>query len=452
MVVLPAVRFTAAAPRVDMLVAMMMALVCGLGWVAATRRAPALEPGPPAPGLDEKLPPIPSVLPRPFPVPLGPAFALMLAATAIASAFLVGLRPDGAQGEALDEIQRAQPRVSTGTVVRVDGEEFTGVGKGKRSGGGYYFADLQVELADHTLLAVDRGIVGSSPEEGMHVQILHAPGRPELGGWVDDGEDLSSYLSPWYVPLNGGTLMPFAVLLLVACWAAAMVNSERVAEYGPRRLLTEDAAAGQVNAGYVERLTAVHDARTTVGGRAGSTKVVDRVRLSAMVDGVASVELCVHRADVLALATDFGETTGWLVWARRWTMVNGKSTVPAVFVAPDGRTFTCSVPRADIRRLTDAARGTQEATTPGTATRPWEGVCRTSPGIRLTAVGLYAAAGVSLLPALTGNAGHLTGYLPLALTPVAAILTAALVVPSWRRTLPLPGWERRTSRNARVRA
>ncbi len=432
-----------------MLVSMTTALVCGLGWVVATHRAPLLEPGPPGPGLDEELPPIPSALPRSFPVPFGPGFALVLAATAIASAFLVGLRPDGPQNEALDAIQQAQPRISTGTVVQVDDREPTGVGKGKR--GAYYFADLRVELADGTVLGVDRGIVGSSPEEGMDVQVLHAPGRPGLGGWVDDGVDLSSYLSPWYVPLEGGTLMPFAVLLLVACWAAAaVVNPERVSAYGPRRLLTEDAATGRVNAGYVERLTAVHDARTTVGGRAGSTKVVDRVWLSAEVDGVTAVELHVDRAEILALATEFGETTGWLVWARRWSMVNGAGMVPAAFVAPGGQSFTCSVSRSDIRRLTGAA--TQEATVPGTAIRPWRGVCRTSPRIRLTVVGLYATVGASLLPALTGNAGHLTGYLPLALTPVAAVLTGVLVAPAWRRTLPLPGWERRTSRDARVRA
>ncbi|MEU7038053.1 hypothetical protein ABZ958_30860 [Streptomyces sp. NPDC046237] len=48
--------------------------------------------------------------------------------------------------------------------------------------------------------------------------------------------------------------------------------------------------------------------------------------------------------------------------------------------------------------------------------RPWEGVCRTSPGIRLAIVGLYAAVGASLVPALTGTAGHLLGHLPPALT------------------------------------
>ncbi|WP_435192118.1 hypothetical protein [Streptomyces sp. bgisy126] len=447
-VLLPVVRFTAAAPRVDMLVAMSVALVCGLGWVWATRRAPMPEPGRLYPGLDEELPSIPSALPRPFPVPLGPAFALVLAATAIASASLVGLRPDGTQGEVLDAIQRAQPQVSTGTVVQVGDQEHTGVGKGKRSA--YYFADLRVELTDGTVLAVDRGIVGSSPEEGMYVQILHAPGRPGLGGWVDDGVDLSSYLSPWYVPLEGGTLMPFVVLLLVACWATVgIVNPDQVSQYGPRRLLAEDAAAGEVNAGYVDRLTAVHEAHTTVGGRAGSTKVVDRVWLSAEVDDVSAIELCVDRADVFPLAAGFGETTGWLVWARRWSMVNEAGPVPAVFVASDGQSFTCSVPRSDIRRLA-AAGATREATTSGTATRPWKGVCRTSPGTRLTVVGLYAMVAASLLPALTGNAGHLTGYLPLALAPVAAVLTAVLVARAWRRTLPLAGWERRMSRDRRV--
>lgn len=450
-VLLPVVRFTATTPRVDMLVALAAALVCGLGWVAATFRAPALEPGSLDPGVDEELPPIPSVLPRPFPVPLGPAVALALAVTAVASASLVGLRPDGAQGAALDAIQRAQPRVSTGTVVQAGEGEPTGVGKGRR--GAYYFADLRVELADGTVLAVDRGIVGSSPEEGMDVRVLHAPGRPGLGGWVDDGVDISSYLSPWYVPLEGGTLMPFAVLLFAACWASAgLVNSERVSAYGPRRLLTEDAAAGEVNAGYVDRLTAVHEAHTTVGGRAGSTKVVDRVWLSADVDEVRGLELRVDRADVLALATEFGETTGWLLWARRWNMVNGTDPVPMVFVAPDGRSFTCSVLRSHMRRLTDAAPVTWEATTPGAAARPWKGVCRTSPGARLTVVGLYAVVGASLLPALTGNAGHLTGYLPLALASAASVLTAVLVAPAWRRTLPLPGWERRRTRDARVPA
>ncbi|GAA2966813.1 hypothetical protein [Streptomyces enissocaesilis] len=451
MVLLPAVRFTAPAPRIDMLVAMALALVCALGWVAATYRAPLPEPGPPPLGLEDELPPIPSVLPRPFPIAIGPALALVLAATAVASAFLVGLRPDGAQGEALDAIQRAKPQVATGTVVQAGDAESTGVGKRKQ--GGYHFADLRVELSDRTVLAVDRGIVGYRPYEGMEVQILHAPGRPELGGWVDDGSDLSAYLSPWYVPLGDGTLMPFLVLLFVAGYAAvAFMNGPRVTEHGPRRLLAEDAAAGGVNAEYVERLTAVHDAHTTPGGRAGSTKVVDKVWLSATIDGIAPLELHVDRAEILALATEFGQGTGWLVWARRWAMVNDKGSVPAVFVAPDGRTFTCSLPPSGIRRLAiDDDAMVEEATTPGTATRPWKGLCRTSPRTRLMIIALYTAVGVCLLPALTGNAGHLTGYLPLALTPAAAALTAAFVTPAWRHTLPLPGWERRTSQDPRLR-
>ncbi|MEU7114817.1 hypothetical protein [Streptomyces sp. NPDC046182] len=41
--------------------------------------------------------------------------------------------------------------------------------------------------------------------------------------------------------------------------------------------------------------------------------------------------------------------------------------------------------------------------------RPWEGVCRTSPGIRLAIVGLYASVAASLVPAPMRTAGHLLG-------------------------------------------
>ncbi|MFF4174058.1 hypothetical protein [Streptomyces sp. NPDC001744] len=279
--------------------------------------------------------------------------------------------------------------MSTAAVVEAVGTKSTGVGKGKR--GSHYFVDLRVGAADGTVLAVDRGIVDRWPHEGMEVRVPHVPGRPELGGRVDDGSDPSSYLSSWYAPPGDGTLMPFVFLLLGAGWAATVLtNDRRITEYGPRRLPTEDAAAGRGNAEYAERLTAVHDARTTPGRRAGSTEVVDTVRLDAAVPGLGPLELHVDRAEVPALATEFGEGTGWLLRARRWTMADYRHTVPAVFVAPDGRAFTCSVPASGIRCPTGDV---EEATTAGRGVRPWKGVCRTSPGVRLTVVGAYAVAG-----------------------------------------------------------
>ncbi|MFE1781661.1 hypothetical protein ACFW9F_03480 [Streptomyces sp. NPDC059506] len=123
----------------------------------------------------------------------------------------MGLRPDGARGEKLAPIQQAGPRAAAGTVVEVGGTEFTGARKDKQ--GGYWFADLRVDLSDRTVLAVDRGIVDHLPYDGMEAQALHVPSRPELGGWAAGrlgGSDLSSYLSSWYALLAGRALMSFS--------------------------------------------------------------------------------------------------------------------------------------------------------------------------------------------------------------------------------------------------
>jgi hypothetical protein len=171
-------------------------------------------------------------------------------------------------------------------------------------------------------------------------------------------------------------------------------------------VLAEDAAAGRVKAFRVDTLTAVRDEHTTVGARAGTTQVVIRRSLNASGER-GKLRLYVPDADIPALAAEFGTSGGWLIWANRWRLVRGSKFVPCFFVASDGRVFRCTAYPPDLARLR--------------------------------------------LPALTGTASHLTGYLPLAAAGVAAAVAGYLVTRPATAADDLPVWERRRSRDRRVR-
>jgi hypothetical protein len=414
-----------------MLSALTLGLLCGLGWVAATWRAPRAGAFVEPPSSSE-IQPVPAVLPRRRAVPAAGAVATVLAVMSIGSVFVLALRPDGEQGRTLYAIQEAGARVAKGTVEETSEGESTGVGRGKRASS-YHYADMRVRLTDGTVLAVDRGIVAGLPSEGDLVDVLYAPGRPELGGRVDDGTDLTVYVSAWR-PLPGmKELAPFLVLTFPAGLALVTFNGLSLSSRGARRLLAEDAAAGEVYAMEVRALTPYVGRQTIAGARADTGARTTDVQLWARCAD-RLVTLRVGRADVLGLASEFGASGGRLVWARRWTVSYGRLPVPGVFVAPDGRTFACEVARADLRRCVDLGLAGIVRTGAGLRGRPFEGVCRTSAVGRLGIVAVWTAVAASTLPVLTGTSGYLTGYLPLPLALLAAVATAWYSRTAWRRT------------------
>ncbi|MGC0330114.1 hypothetical protein RKD23_003104 [Streptomyces sp. SAI-170] len=289
---------------------------------------------------------------------------------------------------------------------------------------------------------MDRGIVAGAPFAYDEVDVLHVPGRPELGGWVDASTDITAYAQTWRPPL---AFAPYFLVVVAGLLFLGASDRSRLTGRGARRLLREDAAQGRVYAVPVRRLTAVRGEHRTVGSRAGSIKVEVRVSLEADTES-GSLRLFVPSEEIAPLATEFGAGGGRLLFARRWELTDEKHSVPGVYVTPDGRVCHFNALRADVRSLT-AARGALVGTDRSVTARPWEGACTTTPWARLTVVGAYAAAAACALPVLTGGASHLTGYLPMAALGAASVLALFL----GRTTRIDPVWQRRTTSDSRVR-
>ncbi|MFI2423516.1 hypothetical protein ACH5A7_05355 [Streptomyces sp. NPDC018955] len=443
---LPWLRYGAPTPRWDVLAALGAALLCGLGWVAATWRAPRFVPAPPEGRPADGAPRLPARLPRPPLASLARGLSYALAGYALVSALLLAWQPDGRQARALAALQDAGATVSTGRITDVTSREQAIGGSAGQKSSSYWYASFTAELSDGTRLSVDRGIVVSTPSGWRKVKVLHVPGRPELGGWADASTDLMAYVQTWRPPLSPvpGLLTAFAAVATLA-----HLNG-RFGRFGPHRVLAEDAAAGRVKAFRVDALTAVRDEHTTVGARAGTTRVVVRRELHASGEG-GTLRLYVRDVDMAALAAEFGTSGGWLMWANRWRSVRGSKPVPCAFVVPDGRAFRCTAQPADLALLRESGAASEQSTDPSVTVRDWSGLCGTSPAVRLLLVLLYTAVAACALPALTGTASHLTGYLPLPAAAVAAVVAGYLVTRPVA-TDDLPVWERRRSRDRRVRA
>ncbi|MEU5339938.1 MULTISPECIES: hypothetical protein [unclassified Streptomyces] len=443
-------RYGAPTPRIDVLTAIGLALASGLVWVVATRRAPyagtQAEPvGQPASGAPE----IPSVIPRPGLVRIGPGIAAMLGLLALIPAAILGQLPDGEQQRTIRALQEAGARVATGAVVSVDSEEHSGVGYGsRRSGGSYYFVSMKVKVHEGAVLDVDRGITASSPSADQEVAVLYAPGRPELGGWVDESDDVRAFVPGWRLrlpPSGPVPLLGLSLVCLLFVGAAGQLGSR-----GQRRVLIEDSAAGQVHAMRVERLEAVLETHTTVGSRAGS--VVEKVRTRLRVTGAAgSIDLADVEGETLGHGREFSVGGGWVCVARRWTMVKDKHPLPVVYVADDGRMFWATTRTWEVRLHSSPGGFEEHATRPDTQGRLFHGFCGTTPGARLALVGVHALLAVALLPVLTGHTTHLVGWLTTVPAVVAAVIATPIVLNRARGRLRREeGWVRTSTRDARV--
>jgi hypothetical protein len=422
--------------------ALAVSLLCGLAWVVATTRAPLM--GPPLAKPDEDTGPVPGVIPRQPVSASGRGTALTLAAYALVAAQLLAWQPDGSQSRAVAAIQDAGARVSHARIAEVTAKEKSNVGVSGQKFGSYWYGSFTVELPDGTRLAVDRGIVSGAPYAYDEVEVLHAPGRPELGGWVDASTDVSAYAQPWRPPLAFG---PYFLFVVVGLVVVAVGDRSRLTGRGARRLLREDAARGRVHAVRVNGLKAVRAEHTTVGSRAGSTKVERKVSLEADTTN-GTLQLFVPGDEIEPLVKEFGVCGGRLVFARRWEMTAENQPVPGVYVAPDGRVFRFTALRADVRSLTAGGVVAFADTDPAVAARDWEGACTTTPRARLAVLGVYAAAAATTLPVLSGSASHLAGYLPVAAMAAAHVLAVFLT----RSSDSDPVWERRTTTDPRVRS
>ncbi|MFJ9541341.1 hypothetical protein ACIRPX_29310 [Streptomyces sp. NPDC101225] len=439
--VLPFLRYGAPVPRLDVLTALAVALVCGLGWVAATWRAPSAGPSLAKPEADAVIP-VPGRIPRRPPAVLGSALATTLALYAVCTAQLMAVQPDGSQARTIAAIQDAGARVATATITEVQAREVSSVSVSGGDGSTHFwYASFAATLSDGTVLSVDRGIIAGLPWTDTEVSVLYAPGHPELGGWVDDSADVAVYTRSWGPPLDFQTVM----MVLVGGFALLPIVIVGLKNRGGSRVLREDAAAGRVYAVRVDALTAVRKEHITVGSRSGTTKTEVWRSLRASTE-YGDLTLKVPPHDIPLLAADFGTGGGRLLFARRWRMSNADE-VPGVLVAPDGRMFRFGASSRNVERL--ARKDALHATDPSVAARDWSMSCHTSPARRLLIVALYALAAGSAVPLLVGAPSQGLDLLMLLLVAVAGILSLCLA----RLAPPVmehPVWERRRTVDPRV--
>ncbi|ARP70462.1 hypothetical protein LK07_12480 [Streptomyces pluripotens] len=438
---LPLLRYGAPLPRRDILTAFAVALLCGLGWVVATWRAPLTGLSLAKPEADVVIP-VPGKIPRTPLTALGGTLAAALAVYAVFSAQLVAMQPDGRQARTIAALQDAGARVTTATVTEVWAQEESAVSvSGGEGTPHYWYASFAATLPDGTMLSVDRGIVAGLPFRDTKVSILYAPGRLELGGWVDDSADIAVYTRSWGPPLD---FQAFWTVLMGA-FALTAVVIVSLWNRGGRRLLREDAAAGRVYAVRVDTLTAVRKEHVTVGSRPGTTRTVVRRSLRASTE-CGDLKLGVPSYDIPLLAADFGAGGGRLLFARRWRMDNADE-VPGVFVAPDGRMFPFRTGSKHVERL--ARKDVLHPSDPSVAARYWSMSCRTSPARRLLIVALYALAAASAVPLLVGTQSYGLGWLLFLLMATAGVLgpcLAGLAPPAVEH----PVWERQRTVDPRV--
>ncbi|MFJ5901425.1 hypothetical protein ACIQFZ_40055 [Streptomyces sp. NPDC093064] len=238
---LPVIRYGAPPPRFDVYVALVVALLCGLGWVAATARAPLAKPTVVPASRTDDAAPVPPRTPGPSLAARGSVLAGALAVVAVGSLLIQAQRPDGTQARTVRAIQAAGARVTTGTIAEVTRADASNVSKSGAGKGSttpesqhFHYVWLTVELPDGTRLRVNRGIVDGRPFRDEKVDVLYAPGRPELGGWVDESADVSVYGRTWGPPLTIPVLVPFGVALFVGFAYAAMLLPAATAREGVR--------------------------------------------------------------------------------------------------------------------------------------------------------------------------------------------------------------------------
>ncbi|MFE4637346.1 hypothetical protein ACFRJ1_28755 [Streptomyces sp. NPDC056773] len=345
-------------PRWDVVIPGAAAFLCAAAWLAGrlrpARAARAAAAGPvpgPVPAPPGRLRWRRIGLLRPFAL----VWFLFFAPVVLAD---LALQPDAADARRIAALQDAGAVVDEVRIKDVHALRKTGEWTGRRSGSTYprHTGDITVEVPGiHGTepLRVDGARLGPfASEKGDHVRVLHVPGRPGLGGYIDEESDTarlgtggSSLWGP-RTPESGGFLLMLPVLALLPLLGIGLVRV--FALTGPLRVLREDArAGGPLPAVRAEVTAALRTDTAVLGRRAGTLSTRSKSWLGLTLADGTRIEARTGHADVdhslPALATEFAGRAGWLCGAARWRLLGAAQ--PVVFVTDDGEALWLSLDR-----------------------------------------------------------------------------------------------------------
>lgn len=456
-------RYGVARPRWDIIALAALTLVLAAGWVLAGRQAPEADPAGPPPG---DAPPIPADLGRPRrPWPLAAGALLVL--WALVALWAVAWLPHGADQKVVNAVQRHGPVVAQGTVVEPpthlevldDGKVTTRVTgpDGRRAYRTTHHtplwqADLVMDVpGPHGTerIHVERAHVLQRPDQGDQLSVLYAPSRPDLGGRVDDMQNLASFIRTWSSP---GLF--WLVLLAFAAVAAALGTVAAPGDLFDKevRRLRADAAAGRLNAARAWIGDAVWD-RAQPGSPDQTPptwwlelRLADRTLTFKSVHRWNSVA---HR-ELLGVSRRYRGQAGWLCWPLGFED-DETGFVRVALVLDDGQTVwglvTVTKDPDDYSDPDLRLPRSEQATTPGRPVRPLSGFSRYTPALHLPMLAALTAAFLAVLPVLLHPAGEIVAD-ALCLLAVALVVTATVLVQR-RHGAPNPGASGWTVRNRR---
>ncbi|GAA2016286.1 hypothetical protein GCM10009839_09750 [Catenulispora yoronensis] len=457
-------RFWAPAPRWDVLVPAMLALVSALSWVVATLRAPEIPAASHA--MDASVlrarPPLPTRIPR-WASPMRKVRGIVtccLVAAAMGFALGTAVQPHGDRARRAAAISRAGSVIEEGKVLQVIGPDHEVHSGGGKDSDGYDKLE-STTCYQHLVAAVPAGAgpvnrpmtvavsvaVPDAKTSGFclrvddWVEVLYAPGRPDLGGLVD----------PRLTVYTGGTdvvldwlMVGFAFVLLLPYMTSAFLHISH-----NREILREDFAAGKVVA---TRAVLVRAARNTYTLTDDDDSDREQVRelpprlVFATADQGEIVLIAGSYGDPTLVVGELAGCAGWLCRTPRQLVTRrfrpGGST-PLVFIADDDRVLWGIYPygyRADDNE--QPFPGTEHVHDPQREVHRLPRPARFHPFLHFRAGAVLVLGYAALLPSLLGNPGTAVaatlGTIAIAAPPVAMFLASDTItsVRRIRRTMP----------------
>ncbi|WP_129839222.1 hypothetical protein [Streptomyces sp. RFCAC02] len=427
-------------PHLNVIALIGAAAAATCGWIIASRAARQ----PPAPSPHRSLhgvPPPPRRLPPPRP-DWGPALSAVLTACGVLAALVIGMLPSGAQGAAVNAIQRAGAAVATGAVVEpplhVEDQHIT---YNRRH---VYRSDLVLRVdtpsGPRRLFAEDARTV-ARPGVGEAHAVLYAPSALSLGAFVDELEtDLGHYRQGWGLPPSW-TLLPFLLGLVPFTIVTAYRLLARRLDPASRAL-RQEARGGGVRAARVTIVSATRRPDDGPGPvlllrteRGTPVRLVPRLLNRPSGPG-RSGEALLYMGQVLAGGD------AWLCLPSQPRFAD--SHPPVVVVADNGRTVWARIDAAQAGALAgetgDGDDVRHVTTRDGRWCAPVPVLSTFRPTLDLPRLGMLAAAFALLLPDLLGTPPSVASWL---LCGAAAALTGVSAAwPVW--------WHTRLRRRARA--
>lgn len=426
-------------PRWDVVIPGAAALLCAAVWLAGRLRPARSGPASgerPAPAPPGRLRWRRAGLLRPF---------VLVWFLFFAPVFLVdlALQPDAADARRISALQDAGAVVDEVRIKTVHGlrDADEGGGRGGSAASPRHTGDVTLEVPGiHGTepLRVDGARLGrSASRKGDHVWVLHVPGRPGLGGYIDEESDTarlgtggSSLWGP-RSPDGGSFLLLLPVFGLLPLLIIGLTRA--FGSTGPQQVLRGDARTGGPLPAVRAEITAALLGDTTVPGRlSGTPRTSSRSWLGLTLADGTGIKARTGRAPVdhslPALAAGFAGRPGWLCGATRWRLLG--ATQPVVFVTDDGEALWLSLDRDTFEDVLADSSVEPDA---GRRVRPVPPRTPVAAGSHVPWLAALFAAFALLLPPLLTPSTHLLSWVLCALSALSLTAAGVLLFTGRRR-------------------